>query len=157
MTMKQLGLFLVGATLCFLSPAHGWPQSKVYINVSNETIEKTLQGLELKFQKGDRKLKDRSIAYYDFKRGEQPYRLYNYQNDLWIESIFEKKLTLQDVNRWNASAKFSRAVLLEEKDRTSVSLEAQIDCLGGVTDAMIRQFVNRFDEETQKFVKSLPK
>jgi hypothetical protein len=155
MTMKQLGFFLVGVTLCFLAPAQGWSQSKVYINVSDETVEKILQGLDLKFDKGERK--DRKIAFFNFKRGEQSYRLYNYRNDLWIESIFDKKMSLQEVNRWNAEAKFSRAVLIEEKDKTSVSLEAQLDCLGGVTDAMIRQFVNRFDEETQRFVKLLAK
>jgi hypothetical protein len=155
--MKRIGLGLVGITLCLLLPAGGWSQGKVLKNVSNDMVEKTLQSLDLKFEKGERKVKDSTIAYYDFKRDEQSYRLYNYVTDLWIECLFDKKLTPELVNAWNAQAKFSRAVLLEQKDKTSLSLESQLDCLGGVTDAMVKQFVNRFDEETKKFMKTLPK
>ena len=50
-------------------------------------------------------------------------------------------------------AKFSRLVLITEKDKSILSLEAQLDCLGGVTDAVIRQYLNRFDEEAKKFAK----
>jgi hypothetical protein len=91
--------------------------------------------------------------YFDFTRGGQSFRLYNYGNDLWIECTFEKKLMAADINRWNADAKFSRLVLIEQKDKTILSLEAQLDCLGGVTDAVIKQYINRFDEEAKKFAK----
>ena len=128
-------------------------QSKVYRTVSNDAVEKILQSLELKYQKAERKDKDSTTMYFDFTRGGQPFRLYNYGNDLWIECTFEKKMMAADINRWNAEAKFSRLVLIEQKDKTILSLEAQLDCLGGVTDAAIKQYINRFDEEAKKFAK----
>ena len=128
-------------------------QSKVYRTVSNDAVEKILQSLELKYQKAERKDKDSTTMYFDFTRGGQPFRLYNYGNDLWIECTFEKKMMAADINRWNAEAKFSRLVLIEQKDKTILSLESQLDCLGGVTDAVIKQYINRFDEEAKKFAK----
>jgi molybdenum cofactor biosynthesis enzyme MoaA len=155
--MKRLAFNALGLSLCLLVPMVGRSQNKVYNNVSNETVEKVLKSLELKFDKGERKVKDNAVAYYDFKRDEISYRLFNYGSDLWIETPIEQKLKLEDINRWNAQAKFSRAVLIDQKDKASISLEAQIDCLGGVTDAVIKQFVTRFDEETKKFVQFVPK
>ena len=76
-------------------------------------------------------------------------RLFN----LWIEQTIDKKMPLEDVNRWNAEAKFSRLVLIDLKDKTTLSLEFQLDCVGGVTDAMVKQYINRFDEEAKRFAK----
>jgi hypothetical protein len=137
--------------LIFAAPTAAQP--KIIKTVSNETIEKILTGLDLKFQRNERKDKQGAITFYEFTRSEQPCRLFNYGNDLWLECTSEKKLRLEDVNRWNADAKFSRLVLIESKDKVTVSLESQLDCLGGVTETNIRQFVNRFDEEAKKFAK----
>ena len=144
---------LLCLALCLLIPAGACAQGKVYRSVTNETVEKVLEGLEVKYQKEDRKNKDNAITYFTFQRGDQQFGMYNYGNDLWIEATFEKKMKLEDVNRWNSEAKFSRLVLIEQKDKTIVSLESQLDALGGVTDAMIRQYINRFDEEAKKFAK----
>ncbi len=156
--MKRLGFFLGGLTLIVLLPAGSLSQGKVFRNVGNDAVEKVLHSLALKFEKGEKKFKDDStIAFYDFKRHDRSYRLNNYGTDLWLECIFDKNLKLEDVNRWNAEAKFSRAVqLVDAKGKVTISLESQLDCLGGVTEAMIKQFVDRFDEETGKFVKTLP-
>ncbi len=129
------------------------PQGKVARSVNNDTIEKIFQSLEVKFQKAERKDKDSTTTYYDFTRNAQQCRLYNYGNDLWLECVVEKAMKLEDINRWNADAKFSRLVLIEQKDKMILSLESQLDCLGGVTDAMIKQYINRFDEEAKKFAK----
>ena len=101
-----------------------------------------------------------NIRYYEKEgliepqaRGDNSYRLFNYQNDLWIECTFDQKMKVEDINRWNAEAKFSRLVFIEQKDKSMVSLEAQLDCLGGVSDAVIRQYINRFDEEAKRFAK----
>ena len=148
--MTRLGLLLLCLFLCAES---AFSQNKVYRSVPNETLEKILQGMELKYQKDERKNKDSTVLFFEFQRGDQSYRLYNYGNDLWIESTFDKKAKLEEVNRWNAEAKFSRLVLIEQKDKTVLSLESQLDALGGVTDGVIRQFINRFDEEAKKFSK----
>ncbi len=151
--MKRLAIFLVGFSACLFLPPDGYTQSKVYRTVSNDTVEKILQSMEVKYQKEERKNKDGAIMLFDFKRGDNAFRLYNYQNDLWLECTFDKKMPAEDVNRWNAEAKFSRLVVIEQKDKMLLSLESQLDCLGGVTDAMIRHYINRFDDEAKKFSK----
>lgn len=156
--MKPLGLFLFVGVVCLTLTRAGLAQNKVLTSITDETVDKILQGLEIKFQKAERKEKDTFSTQYDFKRGEQAFRFFNYGgNDLWIECHFDKAMKLEDINRWNAEAKFSRAVLLEQKDKSIISLESQLDCLGGVTEAMIKQFVNRFEEEAKKFTKPSPK
>jgi hypothetical protein len=150
--MKPIRCLLFVVSLLLL-PGVAAAQDKVFRTVSNDTVEKVLQGLELKYEKEERKNKNGPILYFTFSRGEQKYGLYNYGNDLWIESTFDKKLRLEDVNRWNSQAKFSRLVLIDQKDKTTLSLEAQLDAVGGLTEASIRQFINRFDEEAKTFAK----
>jgi Putative bacterial sensory transduction regulator len=147
--MKHFVLLLA----CFALTADVVAQTKVYRAVSNETIEKTLQSLDIKYQKSTPKEKDGASMYFDFTRGSNNYRLKNYSTDLWIEQTIDKKMPLEDVNRWNAEAKFSRLVLIDLKDKTTLSLEFQLDCVGGVTDAMVKQYINRFDEEAKRFAK----
>ena len=149
--MKPLPIFSACLAIALCCAQDATPQSKVYRSVANDRLEKILQSLALKYEKAERKDKDTTIVFYEFKRGDQSYRLYNYVNDLWIESTFEKTMKPEQVNRWNADAKFSRLVLVAQKDRTFLSLESQLDCLGGVTDAMIKQYIVRFDEEAKKF------
>jgi hypothetical protein len=151
--MKPFRCLLLLVVSVLLLPGAAFAQNKVFRSVSNDTVEKVLQGLELKYEKEERKNKNSTFLYFAFARGEQKYGLYNYGNDLWIESTFDMKMKLEDVNRWNSKAKFSRLVLIEQKDKTTVSLEAQLDALGGLTEASIRQFVNRFDEEAKAFAK----
>lgn len=151
----------IGFALCITiwlgMPSSAMPQAKITRTATNEMVEKVLLGLEIKYQKAERKDKDAVVSYYDFKRGEQSYRLYNYVNDLWIESIFEKQIKIEEVNLWNSQAKFTRLVQIDMKDKTSLSLESQLDCLGGVTEAGVRQFVNRFDREANDFSKFIGK
>lgn len=151
--MKRLVLIVACFAFTLLVSRGVIAQGKVTKTVSNESIEKILTSLDIKFQKGERKDKDFTTTYYDFTRSEQSCRLYNYGNDLWLECTMDKKMKLEEVNRWNADAKFSRLVLIETKEKTTLSLESQLDCLGGVTDAMVKQYINRFDEEAKKFAK----
>ena len=151
--MQRLISLVACFAICLFVTREVLPQGKVVRVVTNEAVEKILQGLEVKYQKGERKDKDATTTYFDFTRSEQACRLYNYGNDLWLECTIEKKLKPEEVNRWNADAKFSRLVMIEEKDKTILSLESQLDCLGGVTDATIKQYINRFDEEAKKFAK----
>src|SRR5262245_36220622 len=149
--MKQIFIAITCIGIGLVATQSLQSQTRVYRQVSNESIEKVLQSLNIKFKQGERKDKDSVTVYYDFTRGDTNYRLYNYGSDLWIETTIDKKMKPDDVNRWNAEAKFSRIVVLEMKDKTLVSLESQLDCLGGTTDALIKSYVNRFDEEAKKF------
>ncbi len=47
--------------------------------------------------------------------------------------------------------------MLKTGDKLDVSLESQLDCLGGVTDPIVRNFVTRFDGELRDFVKFISK
>jgi hypothetical protein len=151
--MNRLFLLVACLAFSFLAAHNGLAQTKIVRTVSSETLEKVLQDLALKYQKGELRNKNTTTAYFDFPRGDQTFRLLNYGSDLWIETTVEKKMAREDVNRWNASAKFSRLVLIEQKDKTILSLEAQLDCQGGVTEPMIKQYINRFDEEAKRFAK----
>ena len=120
-------------------------------NVPSDRLEKILAGMKIPFKKAPGK-KD-GVWFYTFERQDRPVRLHNYDGqDLWIDSSYAP-LPLTELNRWNAQTRHSRAVLVKTADKTAVSLEAQIDCLGGVTDAMVRQFITRFDGELEQFAK----
>lgn len=124
--------------------------STVYKEVSAEKLEKLLESMGIEFKKV--KGKREGVYYYDFRRADRSVRLHNYNGkDLWIDTIFAGKLSLPQVNGWNVRAKFSRAVQLKQGEKTTVSLESQIDCAGGITDAIIRQFIRRFDGEIRGF------
>ena len=151
--MKRLIFIFACLALAMLLVQDVVSQTKIARNVSNDAVEAILKSLQLKYTKIEPKDKDSATMHFEFLRGEQTCRLKNYGSDLWLECIVEKKVTLEDINRWNADAKFSRLVLIEDNQKTIVSLEAQLDCLGGVTDAMIKQYLVRFDEEAKKFAK----
>jgi hypothetical protein len=151
--MKRFILILACIAVSLLLTRTVSSQTKIMRNVTNETVESILQGMQLKYAKVEPKGKDSASMYFDFQRGDQACRLKNYGTDLWIECTIDKAIKPEDVNRWNADAKFSRLVLIVEKDKTILSLESQLDCLGGVTDAMVKQYIVRFDEEAKRFAK----
>jgi hypothetical protein len=136
--------------------AAGQEKDLVYRNVSSDKLESILKELEITYKK-NAGAKD-GIFTYDFERNDAKIRLYNYGgDDLWIETDFTQKASLEEVNRWNMRAKFSRAVLVKEEAGATISLEAQIDCTLGITLGMVRQFVRRFDDEIQAFAKFMKK
>jgi hypothetical protein len=125
---------------------------KIYRRATPEKLEAVFKRMNIDFKKV--KGKSDGIWLYDYEKNDYKIRVHNYLgNDLWIDAHFSAKTPLEDVNDWNTRAKFSRAVQLKEKQ--AVSLEAQLDCGGGVTDGIIRQFIERFDGELVQFTKFL--
>jgi hypothetical protein len=157
--MAGHGLARIGSMMCLLlggALAAGQSSELVHRHVSSEKLEIILKELDISARKSAGK-KD-GIFTYEFELKGTKVRLHNYKgDDLWIESDFTEKATLEDVNRWNMRAKFSRAVLVQDSALATVSLESQIDCTLGITDGMMRQFVRRFEGETESFVKFLKK
>lgn len=132
------------------------PQSKVQRVVTSAKLESILQDMKIKYSKTAGK--NEGIHYYDYERHNFKVRLHNYQGrDLWLDVHFTEKMSLEEINQWNVRAKFSRAVMVKNADKQSTSLESQIDCEGGITDGMIRQFILRFDSEIKGFVQFLTK
>ncbi len=148
-----IGLFGLGLLLW---PGTGRAQDKVYRNVSNEKLEGILKDMDITYKKSPGKKE--GVFFYDYDRNNFKIRLHNYNGkDLWIDALFNDKTNLEEINKWNVRAKFSRAVFLKEGEKETISLESQVDCVGGITDGMIRQFVNRFDGEIRDFVKFISK
>jgi hypothetical protein len=155
----MLKSLLTCASVLILVPlgAGGGEPAKVYNSVSSDKLEKILADLDIKFKKVADKKKE-GVDFYDLEARDRLLRLHNYGGqDLWLDCVFSEKLTLADVNRWNSQSKYSRAVLIKQDDKVTISLESQIDCLGGVTDAVVRQFIRRFDGEVKAFEKFLSK
>ncbi len=151
--MTRHGLARIAAFLTFAfasTYAFGQSQETVYRHVASDKLEAVLKDLSVSYQKSAGK--KAGIFVYDYESKGVKVRLYNYGGeDLWIESDYSEKATLEVVNRWNMRAKFSRAVLVKEGSVATISLEAQIDCTLGITEGMMREFVRRFDGEIQAF------
>jgi hypothetical protein len=151
---RTLPGLVVAVGLCWPAPA----PAQVYKNVSNETIERLLRELNIQYRKSYGKdnqgNEKQGIVFYDYtNKAGFKVRLHSYEGrDLWIDALFNDPMTLEDINRWNTRAKFSRCVQLNNNNKQTASLENQLDCLGGVTDAIVRQFVVRFDAEIRDFV-----
>jgi hypothetical protein len=147
------GLAVFGFIL--LLPAAAPAQERVFKTVSGNLLEQLLSGMNIQYRKS--KGSRDGISLYDYtNRDNHNIRLQNFDGkDLWIEYDLNGGASLDEVNSWNVRAKFSRAVLVRDKNRTHVSLEFQLDCLGGVTEGMIRQLINRFDGEIRDFHKHL--
>ncbi len=150
------GVSILVLALALVPVGAGDEESKVYNVIPSAKLEKLLDGMDIKFKKVPNK-KD-GVDFYDLQAGDRVLRLHNYGGqDLWLDCVFTDKLSLAEVNGWNARSKYSRAVLIKQGDKASVSLETQLDCLGGVTDAIVRAFIRRFDGEVKAFEKYLAK
>ncbi len=133
-------------------PARAQQEERAYRDVTPEKIEGVLNAMKITFQKS--KDKTPGDFFYDFEHNNLKVRLHNYAGrDLWIDAQFNDKFPIEDLNRWNTKAKFTRAVLLKE----TVSVEYQVDCSAGTSDAIIRQFIQRFQNELGEFVKFVAK
>ncbi len=127
-------------------------EERVYRDVSTQKLEAVLAAQKIDFMRNNDKVPGDFI--YDFEHKAMKLRLHIYAGkDLWIDAQFDDKLPLEDLNRWNTSTRFARAVLLKDK----VSLEMQLDCFAGTSDAIITQYLHRFFNELDQFVKFVNK
>jgi hypothetical protein len=147
---------VAGLALPWLSaPSPAQQKEKVYRRITTEQVEKILNALDIDYVK----TKDRKFPgtyYYDYGTKYKIALGFHNGTHLWMTANFPKA-TLETINKWNTNAKFSRAVLVMDKDNIGSTVESQLDCSGGVTEAMLRQFVVRFDGEVQSFAQFLQK
>ncbi len=126
-----------------------------YKLVTAEKLEAILKELKLEFKKTQVKTpgaKGSAVAY-DFESNGQKLRLVNFGGeDLMIDAHF-KKLPLEDVNQYNVNRPFIRCVAYKVDGKEYTSLEANLDCVGGVSDSILRHFLRTFDEEVKEFSK----
>ncbi|MBX9679197.1 MAG: YbjN domain-containing protein [Gemmataceae bacterium] len=154
--MMRLATFslLIASVVVFSASAED--AAKAYRNVSSDQLEAILKSMKVDFKKTAGKKE--GIFFYDFEAESMKVRLHNYEGkDLWLDAHFTDKLDLDEVNKWNVKARATRAVLLGTGDKATVSLEAQLDCDAGASDAIVRQFVTRYEKELKNFVKFISK
>lgn len=154
--MIRLAIFslLIASIVAFSASAED--ATKAYRNVSSDQLEAILKSMKVDFKKSAGKKE--GIYFYDFEAESMKVRLHNYEGkDLWLDAHFTDKLDLDEVNKWNVKARATRAVLLGTGEKATVSLEAQLDCDAGTSDAIVRQFVTRYEKELKNFVKFISK
>lgn len=138
------------AALALLLPSSARGQSdKIHKAVTNEQIEATLKGLGIEAKKSA--AKTGNATHFDFERNRHKVRLYNFDGkDLMLDAVFPSA-PWELVNDWNRRAKFSRAALVKEGEREATVLESNLDCVGGVSESIVKQFVRTFDDELKAF------
>jgi hypothetical protein len=123
----------------------------IFTKATNEKIEAMLTSLNLKFKKLEQK--NSPVVAYEYVSSNHTLRLTNFGgSDLMIDAHF-KKLPLQTINDYNLKRKFIRAVAYNVMGKEFTSLETNLDCLGGISDGILRHFIRAFDEEVQEFAK----
>lgn len=152
--IRNAGLFAL-ALLFSLAGAAAGNKQKVYRNVASEQLENILKEMDVTFKRSTGKTE--AIVFLDYEKSKIKFRVHNYNgNDLWIDAVYPGT-SLEQVNRWNRKTLATRAVLFAGQKQTSTYLESQLDCQGGVTDGMIRRFIQRFELDAVAFGKFLGK
>jgi len=118
-------------------------------SASGELVEKVLADLNIHYQKTTGKVPN--TYFYKFDRNNYKIQLGNHAGQFLSLTAAFAKAPLEQINAWNVRAKFSRAVLNREGERASALVETQLDCEGGVTGDVIRQFITRFDNDVKEF------
>jgi hypothetical protein len=121
---------------------------KVLKPVTTATLEQILKNLNVQFQ---RRNDANNTTMYDFDMDGVKLRLYTYNGqDLMIDAVF-RKVNLAALNKYNVDRKFVRAVAYNNMGNEYTSLEANLDCMAGVTEGMIRHFITAFVQDAKHF------
>jgi hypothetical protein len=147
----MLRIHLAVAVFIVVAPCVLAQDDKVYRALPPETTEKMLQELKIDFKKTSSKKGDEH--YYDFTREGFKIRLTQFSpTELKLDCVF-RGIALDNVNQWNFSSRFGRAVHYKDTSGEITILEYALDLSGGVTAGTIKQFVARFDDELKKYDK----
>jgi len=134
--MKNYDLYLAGP-----------PDTKILMTLPDETLEKILAKLSVKFEKKA----SGGGTVFEFEVDGQPVRLQNYGGkDLRLAARYAG-MSLEDVNEYNLNRKFVRAVNYKKDGKDITVLETTMDCEPGVTEGMIRHFILAFGEDVRHF------
>jgi hypothetical protein len=147
--MRAATTTLLACAALVLLPAP-LPAQQVYKEISSDQLEGLLKDLNLNYTKGDA---GKGTTYYDYKSNNMMLRLWNFNGkDLMID-IFLPKVDWEVVNKWNGTAKFSRARLNKDPKSglESTVIESNLDLVGGVTDDTVKHFIKSFDLEVKQW------
>jgi Putative bacterial sensory transduction regulator len=130
-------------------------QEEVYKGIPCARLEKILGDLKIKYRKGQGPGPNDCI--YEYVKNNFQLRVTDFNGgDLMLDAIFPAT-SVAKVNTWNIKRHLVRAVLYPPRDAVMAytALEANLDCMGGTSDALIRHFINAFDEQVAAFDKYL--
>jgi Putative bacterial sensory transduction regulator len=132
-------------------------EEETFKNVTPERLERILRDLNIDFKKSQDK-RNNNWFYYDFERTNLKIRLTDFGGeDLMIDCVYNMA-PLTKVNQWNIKRTFVRAVFYPgNNNNPHTTLEANLDCLGGTSDGIIRYFITSFDGEAKAFDEYLRK
>jgi hypothetical protein len=126
----------------------GAGEDTILAAVTNEKLENVLKTQSINFQK---KVNNAGVVMYDFELNGHKLRMYNFGGkDLMIDAHF-RKISYEDVNRYNLNRKFIRAVNYKGKDVEYTALENNLDCEAGITEGMLRQWITSFGDDARHF------
>jgi Putative bacterial sensory transduction regulator len=130
---------------------------ETFKNVTPDRVERVLRELNIDFTKSQDK-RNSNWHYYDFERNNYKIRVTNFGGeDLMIDCVYGMA-PLSKVNQWNTKRNFVRAVFYpSDNNNPHTTLEANLDCLGGTSDGIIRYFITSFDGEAKAFDEFLKK
>jgi hypothetical protein len=123
---------------------------RIYTQVTGNLLEQILRKLDVQFQKKDY---GDGEAMYSFTLNGRAMRLWNYAGrDLMADANFDKVVNAAALNQYNVDRKFIRAVAYNPKGKNAyTSLESNLDCVGGVTEEIIRAFIVNFPSDVAHF------
>jgi hypothetical protein len=137
--LKKYDKFVLGA---------GGNDETIIADVTNEKLENILKTQGINYQ---RKMNAAGVVMFDFELSGQKLRMYNFGGkDLMIDAHF-KKISYEDVNKYNLNRKFVRVVNYKGKDVEYTAVENNLDCEAGVTEGMIRNWITSFGEDARHF------
>lgn len=128
--------------------------NEVFTSLPPERLEKLLTALKITYKKTEAQAKGTFL--YDYKKGDFDIRLTSFDGrDLMLDVMFPDA-ALEKVNKYNSERKFIRVVRYRNANGNNyLSMEANLDCVGGVTDNIVRWFITTYDDELQAFAKYL--
>jgi hypothetical protein len=133
-------------------------EEETFRKVTPQVLEQILKEMKISFNK----IKVQpGVSTYIFTRNNQPIALHSFEGgeDLMIDRQWLGKGDLAKINDWNVKRFFVRAVAYPPMGGkpAAIALESNLDCAGGVSESIIRNFINAFDDEVRRFDEYLKK
>src|SRR5436309_1395607 len=147
--MAPVKTTLLACVAVLLMPALA-PAQEVFKEITSERLEELLRTMKIDYKKDDA---GKGTTFYDYKSKGFDLRLTSFGgNDLMIDCIWNAAAPLAKLNQWNLKRYHVRAVLYDNNGKPYVALESNLDCLGGVSESIIRHFITMFwDKDVRDF------
>ena len=133
-------------------------EEETFKKVTPEQLERILKEMKISFNKI---VGQPGVTSYVFARNNHPIALHSFEGgeDLMIDRQWIGKAELARINDWNVKRFFVRAVAYPamKGKPAAIALESNLDCAGGVSESIIRNFINAFDDEVRRFDEYLKK